>query len=198
MEHRDSAGNAGTIGPGGVQWMTAGRGIIHSEMPVVTEGELHGFQLWINLPAAQKMTKPWYQDIQAEAIPVVEGPGASVRVMGGASGGAEGPVVLRNGGLLLDVRLEAGAAWAQEVPGRWNAFAYVYEGAGALGGRDVEVRSAYVFGNGGDKVEAAAGGAGLKFLLVAGQPIGEPVVQVRWALGGGCCDRGKGRVRVTP
>lgn len=158
--------------------MTAGRGIVHSEMPVVTDGDLHGFQLWVNLPAAQKMTKPYYQDIQADQIPVVDpSPGSTVRVMGGASGGAMGPIKLRNGGLLLDVRLAPGAAWDQEVPSKWNSFAYVYEGGGSLGGQAVAIQHAYVFGNEGDTVRASAGAEGLKFLLVAGQPINEPIVQ---------------------
>lgn len=188
MEHRDSAGNHGVIGPGGVQWMTAGRGIVHSEMPVVTDGDLHGFQLWVNLPAAQKMSKPWYQDIGADAIPVVAPggqAGASVRVMAGASGGATGPIKLRNGGLLLDVRLAAGAEWGQEVPPQWNAFAYVYEGGGKLGGHAVDIRHAYVLGNEGTRVQAEAGGGGLRFLLAAGQPINEPIVQVGRVMRGG-------------
>ena len=180
IEHKDSVGNHGVIGPGGVQWMTAGRGIVHSEMPVLTQGDLHGFQLWINLPAKDKMVKPRYQDLQAEDIPVASAPGASVRVMAGSSGGVEGPLKLRNPGMLLDVRLEAGAEWSQQVPQEWNGFAYVYEGAGKLSGNSVAPQHAYVLGPGqeeGDQVLANAGPAGLKFLLIAGRPINEPIVQ---------------------
>jgi len=177
MEHRDSMGNHGVITDGGVQWMTAGRGIIHSEMPVVTEGDLHGFQLWVNLPAKDKMVKPRYQDIQAADIPLATSPGASVRVMAGTSGGVTGPIKLRNPGTLLDVRLEAGAEWAQEVTPEWNGFAYVYEGDGSLSGTKVAIQHAYVLGKEGNQVQAKAGEAGLKFLLVAGRPINEPIVQ---------------------
>lgn len=177
MEHKDSQGNQGVIGPGGVQWMTAGRGIIHSEMPVVTSGMLHGFQLWVNLPAKDKMVKPRYQDVQADEIPSVEGPGSSVRVMAGAVGDSTGPIKLRHPGTLLDVRLQPGAAWVQDVPGDFTTYAYVYEGSGKLGGTSAEEQHGYVFSTGDGQVEAAAGDAGLKFLLVAAKPFGEPIVQ---------------------
>jgi len=177
MEHKDSAGNHGVIEGGGVQWMTAGRGIIHSEMPQVTDGDLHGFQLWINLPAKDKMVKPRYQDLQANDIPVAETTGASVRVMAGSSHGISGPLKMRNPGMLLDVRLEPGAEWTQEVPEEWNGFCYVYDGKGKVSGHSVEVQTAYVFAREGNEVAATAGDAGLKFLLVAGRPINERVVQ---------------------
>ncbi|KAL6776098.1 hypothetical protein ACKKBG_A19830 [Auxenochlorella protothecoides x Auxenochlorella symbiontica] len=178
MEHRDSYGNHGVIGPGGVQWMTAGRGIVHSEMPKVTEGMLHGFQLWINLPAKDKMVKPRYQDVQADAIPAVEGPGHSVRVMAGSVGATAGPLTLRNPGLLLDVRLEPGAEWSTEVTPDWNGFSYVYEGAGRIGGSPAAVENLQVFGNEGSTVIArAAEDRPLKFLLAFGKPIGEKVIQ---------------------
>jgi redox-sensitive bicupin YhaK (pirin superfamily) len=139
MEHRDSQGNAGVIGAGGVQFMTAGRGIIHSEMPVVEGGEmLHGFQLWVNLPAKDKMCKPRYQDYQPSDIPTVDtGAGARARVLAGDGGlglAATGPVELRHPGLLLDVILAPGAKAAQRVPAGFNAFAYVYAGSGSVGG----------------------------------------------------------------
>ncbi|KAI7838766.1 hypothetical protein COHA_007559 [Chlorella ohadii] len=187
MEHADSMGNKGVIGDGGVQWMTAGRGVIHSEMPVVTSGDLHGFQLWINLPAKDKMMKPRYQDYQAEDIPVAEKDGASVRVMAGDSMGIHGPIKLRNPGLLLDVRLAPGATWQQAVPTEWNGFAavptewngfaYVYEGAGRIGDKAAQPEHAYVLHNEGDTVQATASEAGLKFLLICGKPIGERIVQ---------------------
>lgn len=182
MEHRDSQGNQGVIGPGGVQWMTAGRGIIHSEMPKVTDGILWGFQLWINLPKKDKMCKPRYQDYQKGDIPVVElpgAPGSSVRVMAGTSstGGVTGPIRMRNPGLLMDVRLGAGGSFKQEVPEGWNGFAYVYDGEGKICGTKATPEHAMVLGP-GDHVEATAGAsAGLRFLLIAGKPIGEPIVQ---------------------
>lgn len=178
MEHRDSYGNHGIIRDGGVQWMTAGRGIIHSEMPKVTTGMLHGFQLWINLPAKDKMVKPRYQDLQAGDIPAVEGAGHSVRVMAGELEGVRGPLTLRNPGTLLDVRLEAGAEWSADVDPAWNGFAYVYEGEGRIGGRPASVEHLFVWGNDGATVTVkAAPSAPLKFLLAFGKPIGEPIVQ---------------------
>lgn len=178
VEHRDSVGNHGVIGPGGVQWMTAGRGIVHSEFPATLDGDLHGFQLWINLPAKDKMVKPRYQDLQADQIPTASFPGGSVRVMAGTSGGMTGPLKLRNPGMLLDVRLEAGAQWTQEVPAEWNGFAYVYEGNGRLSGESVAIQHAYIFGE-GNQVAAQAGDAGLRLLLVVGKPIKEPIVQCK-------------------
>lgn len=177
MEHADSMGNKGVIGPGGVQWMTAGRGVVHSEMPVVTSGQLHGFQLWINLPAKDKMCKPRYQDYQADDIPAAESDGASVRVMAGSRGGVAGPIKLRNPGMLLDVRLQPGASFTQHVPEAWNGFAYVYEGKGRIGDKNAQEEHAYILHNEGDTVAATAGEAGLKFLLICGKPIGEPIVQ---------------------
>lgn len=183
MEHRDSVGNHGVIGPGGVQWMTAGRGIIHSEMPVVTEGDLHGFQLWINLPAKDKMTKPKYQDLQADDIPVSEFQGGSTRVMAGKYSSVDGPLKLRNPGLLLDVRLKANCPpWSHQIVSEWNAFAYVYQGSGKLGEKNASMQHAYIFSNAGDTVTAEAGPEGLRFLLIAGLPINEPIVQYGTAL----------------
>lgn len=182
MEHRDSVGNKGVICDGGVQWMTAGRGIVHSEMPVVSEGDLHGFQLWINLPAKDKMVKPRYQDIQAPDIPVVEfKDGGHARVMAGVCEGVEGPLKLRNPGLLLDVTVPASSqTWKQTIPREWNGFAYVYDGAGTISDMRVEEQHAYIFAQeGGDFVAAKADAASkeISFLLIAGKPIGEPIVQ---------------------
>eukprot|EP00798_Chlamydomonas_sp_ICE-L_P021311 gene21311-28242_t len=178
IEHRDNAGNQGVIGPGGVQWMTAGRGIIHSEMPKVTTGMLHGFQLWINLPKKDKMCKPRYQDYQAEDIPIQEdGNGTSVRVMAGESLGAVGPIKMRNPGLLMDIRMKPGASFMQLVPKEWSGFAYVYEGSGTISGTKGVIEQALVLGE-GDHIRAdATGPDGFKFLLIAGQPIKEPIVQ---------------------
>lgn len=178
IEHRDSAGNQGVIGPGGVQWMTAGRGIIHSEMPRTTDGMLHGFQLWINLPKKDKMCKPRYQDYQAKDIPIAEKEGASVRVMAGESLNVTGPIKTRNPSLLLDCRLSKhAAAFRQPVPEDFNGFMYVYEGSGSICGTKASPETTLVMGP-GDHIEAQPSGEeGLKFLLVAGKPIGEPVVQ---------------------
>ncbi|PSC74518.1 Pirin [Micractinium conductrix] len=177
IDHADSMGNKGTITDGGVQWMTAGRGVIHSEMPQITQGDLHGFQLWINLPAKKKMCKPQYQDYQAKDIPSVDKDGASVRVLAGSRLGTEGPIKMRNPGMLLDVRLSPGASFTHPVPEAWNGFCYVYEGSGRIGDKAAQGQHAYVLHNEGDTVAASAGDQGLKFLLIAGQPIGEPIVQ---------------------
>mmetsp|Transcript_21360 Transcript_21360/g.46698 ORF Transcript_21360/g.46698 Transcript_21360/m.46698 type:complete len:293 (-) Transcript_21360:786-1664(-) len=177
MEHKDSAGNHGVIGPGGVQWMTAGRGIIHSEMPKSTEGLLHGFQLWINLPAKDKMCKPRYQDYQASDIPVAEQDGVSVRVMAGESLGVTGPIKMRNPGMLLDCRLSKGANFSQPVPEDWSGFAYVYHGAGKISGTKATPEQALVLGEGDHLVASTDSEEGLRFLLIAGRPIKEPIVQ---------------------
>ncbi|KAK9829809.1 hypothetical protein WJX72_008023 [[Myrmecia] bisecta] len=177
MEHRDMLGNQGVIGPGGVQWMTAGRGIVHSEMPKVTDGELWGFQLWINLPAKDKMIKPRYQDYQADQIPAVERDGVRVRVMAGESLGATGPIEMRNPGMLMDVQVAKGATFTQAVPEGWNGFAYVCHGSGKISGTSLKAEQNAVLGP-GDHIQATTDNdAGLRFLLVAGKPIGEPVVQ---------------------
>lgn len=183
MEHKDSVGNHGVIGPGGVQWMTAGRGIIHSEFPAVTEGDLHGFQLWINLPAKDKMIKPWYQDLQASDIPVIHLRGeeseSNVRVMAGEVDGTSGPLKLRNPGLLFDVSLAPGDEWDYDIPSEWNGFCYVYEGSGFLGKQTVTSQHAYIFEREGHEgtLHAKAGSGPLKFLLISGRPINEPIVQ---------------------
>ena len=178
MEHKDSAGNHGIIRDGGVQWMTAGRGIIHSEMPAVSEGTLHGFQLWINLPAKDKMCKPRYQDYQEKDIPIKESPDglSSVRVMAGDSMNTTGPIVMRNPGCLLDFRIKPGGVISQKVPSEWNGFVYVYQGAGEVSGSQASIEHAMVLGP-GDHITAKASENGLNFLLIAGRPIGEPIVQ---------------------
>lgn len=179
MAHEDSAGNKGVIGPGGVQWMTAGRGVIHSEMPRSREGRLWGFQLWINLPKKDKMMKPRYQDYQANEIPVGQAPGVSVRVLAGESLGVKGPIKMVNPGLLMDVRLEAGATHKEAVPEGWSGFAYVYEGSGTICDSSASPEQALVLGP-GDHISATAAAdssSGLKFLLIAGRPINEPIVQ---------------------
>ncbi|MAF49084.1 MAG: pirin family protein [Rhodospirillales bacterium] len=125
MRHRDSVGNDGLLAPGDIQWMTAGRGIIHSEMPEMIGGKLKGFQLWINLPAAQKMIPPTYQDIPSAEIPIVDGGGASVRVLVGDYQGATGPARAQTPIRIMDVRLDASAAWTIEPDDGHNVFACV-------------------------------------------------------------------------
>jgi hypothetical protein len=186
MRHRDSAGHAGVIEAGGVQWMTAGRGIVHSEMPEQDRGRLAGFQLWVNLPAAHKMMAPRYQEIPAQGIPVErrEG-GVEVRVVAGTTGqDTRGPVRdLVTDVLYLDVILPAEAAYAEAVPASRNAFLLVNEGEiEANGGTSrsplrVAAGELAVLGP-GEGVSVRAGTRGARFLLVAGEPIGEPVARM--------------------
>lgn len=136
MRHEDHQGNRGELGPGSVQWMTAGRGIIHSEMPLQEDGLMWGFQLWVNLPAAQKMVDPRYQDIASERIPAVETvAGAKIRVIAGEAEGAVGPVEgIATAPLYLDVALARETGYELAVPPEHNALVYVFEGEGVIGG----------------------------------------------------------------
>jgi redox-sensitive bicupin YhaK (pirin superfamily) len=174
MLHEDHLGNKGNLKSGGVQWMTAGRGIIHSEMPQQDRGRMRGFQLWINLPAKDKMKPASYRDLQAAEIPEVAlAGGGKVRVIAGERAGTRAPVQPgATDATYLDVHLRAGAAFSHPVKEGYNAFAYVYEGA--LDG--IPAHSAAVFTTQGD-VQAKAGPDGARFLLLAGRPLGEPVVQ---------------------
>jgi redox-sensitive bicupin YhaK (pirin superfamily) len=179
MQHKDSGGNTGDLGPGDVQWMTAARGLIHSEMPQQTEGRMRGFQLWLNLPAKEKMQPPAYRDIPAGQIPSVAIDQGVVKVIAGEFGGTRGAV---HGGSTdpqyWDVHLEPGAAFEAALPAAHNAFVYAYEGE-AFVGEDKKVlpqRAAGLLSNGG-KVRIVAGAKGARALLLAGKPIGEPVVQ---------------------
>jgi len=182
MHHRDHTGTAGVIGPGGVQWMTAGRGIIHAETPVPDEnGALRGFQLWTNLPAAEKMREPGYQEFAADAVPEANlGAGSQVRVIAGTVGGVTGPV--RGIGAqptFLDITLEAGAAIAVPLAAPLNAFAYVADGALEIGGEaaaSVPTRHLAVLTN-GDSVKLRAGDGPCRLLLVAAEPLNEPVAR---------------------
>src|SRR5690606_17097168 len=135
MRHGDNQGNTGLLGPGSVQWMTAGRGIVHSEFPEQEEGLMWGFQLWVNLPRTDKMIAPRYQDIQADGIPEVElGPGAKARVLVGEIGGVVGPVKhVATEPVYFDLHLKPGASYTAALPPAHNAFAYVYEGQAKVG-----------------------------------------------------------------
>ncbi len=184
MAHADHVGHRGELAAGGVQWMTAGRGIIHSEMPRQRDGLLWGFQLWVNLPARLKMTAPRYQDIPPERVPEASlGEGVRARVIAGEAGGARGPVegiVTRP--LYLDVRMDAGARASLPLEAGHHAFAYVYEGRATLGpvedgaAREVSTGQLAVLGE-GDRLTALAGGVPARFLLLAARPLREPVAR---------------------
>jgi hypothetical protein len=173
MLHEDHLGNKGNLKSGGVQWMTAGRGIIHSEMPQQDRGRMRGFQLWINLPAKDKMKPASYRDLAASDIPEVKLGEGKVRVIAGNYAGTAAPVKPgATDATYFDVHLPAGATFTHKVPDGYNAFAYVYEGE--LEG--IPTRSAAVFTQEGD-VQVKAGSQGARFLLLAGRPLNEPVVQ---------------------
>ncbi len=179
MQHRDHAGHAGELGPGSVQWMTAGRGIIHSEMPQQDDGLMWGFQLWINLPAREKMTPPRYQEFAADRIPLVEaGAGARVHVIAGSFGGVSGPVSgIATAPLYLDVELAAGAVLQCPLPAAAAALLYVFEGAVSVAGeRLVAPVGAPLTGEGGVRLEAGADSAA-RVLVLAATPLHEPVVR---------------------
>jgi quercetin 2,3-dioxygenase len=176
MLHQDHLGNRGNLQSGGVQWMTAGRGIIHSEMPQQERGRMRGFQLWINLPAKEKMKPAGYRDLQASDIPEVKFPGGLARVIAGSVGSIKAPV---GGGstdpLYLDVHLEAGAKFSHPIKDGYNAFVYPYEGEITIGGKTLESRAAGVLSTEGELLVETRSEA--RFILLAGKPIGEPVVQ---------------------
>ena len=179
VEHQDSMGNKGTIGPGELQWMTAGGGIVHQEMPQRTAGMLAGFQLWVNLPARQKMMDPRYRDVKAGDPPVADmGNGISVKVIAGEAGGKRGPVRDIVADIqYLDVTMPAKSALEHPVKRGHNAFAYVYQGRGRFG-PDPKSRAGpenIVLFADGDNVGVRALEGPLGFLLVSGKPIGEPV-----------------------
>jgi redox-sensitive bicupin YhaK (pirin superfamily) len=178
MRHRDNHGNQGDLGPGSVQWMTAGRGVVHSEMPLQEDGLMRGFQLWVNLPAHDKMTAPRYQDIPGDAIPEVARGGAMIRVIAGqTTEGTVGPVAgIATEPLYLDVALAPGAEFAEAVPAGHNAFAYVYEGDAAIAGKSVAAHQLAVLGA-GTRFAATAGAEGARLILVAGRPLGEAVAR---------------------
>jgi redox-sensitive bicupin YhaK (pirin superfamily) len=184
VKHRDTLGNSGTIGAGDVQWMTAGRAIMHEEMPQQQGGLLSGFQLWVNLPAKDKMMEPRYQDIAAARIPEIDRPGGvKVRVITGTVDGVRGPVSdIVVDPVYLDVAMPPGAAFVQPIERGHTAFAYVFEGEGMFGiaeqkdGQTVGHPMLVILGD-GDHVEVRTDEQAVRFLLVSGKPIGEPIAR---------------------
>ncbi|KAJ8774342.1 hypothetical protein K2173_011591 [Erythroxylum novogranatense] len=179
ITHQDFAGHKGTIHAGDVQWMTAGRGIVHSEMPA-GEGTQKGLQLWINLSSIDKMIEPRYQELLSEDIKYAEKDGAEVRIIAGESMGVKSPVYTRTPTMYLDFTLIPGAQVHQEIPDSWNAFVYIIEGAGIFGSSDSAPVSAHhvlVLGSGNGLSVWNTTAEALRFVLIAGQPLNEPVVQ---------------------
>jgi len=180
MRHRDSAGNEGLLSPGSVQWMTAGRGVIHSEMPEQQEGAMEGFQLWLNLPGKDKMREPWYRDIATEEVPEWEAAGVKLRVIAGSSQGVAGAVQREDTqALYLDMHLEPGAIFEQPLPETHNAFVVVYRGELTTADQVVRPRRMAIMANtpGSNGIALQAGPEGAKAILVAGKPLKEPIAQ---------------------
>jgi redox-sensitive bicupin YhaK (pirin superfamily) len=183
-DHRDTMGNAGTIGPGAVQWMSAGGGLLHEEMPRPVRGRLEGFQLWVNLPARLKMSRPNYQEFAAEQIPEARrDDGTVIRVVAGETDGVRGAVrEIAMQPTYLDVHLAPGASFVQPIPRGHAAFAYAYRGGGTFGigagdaGTAMTAPRLAILGD-GDAFEARAGDAGTRFLLVSGEPTREAIAR---------------------
>ncbi|MDX1549889.1 MAG: pirin-like C-terminal cupin domain-containing protein, partial [Lysobacter spongiicola] len=179
----DNHGNEGVLVPGSVQWMTAGRGLVHSEMPEQLEGRMRGFQLWVNLPASEKMCEPRYQEFSPASIPSVRvSDGVEIKVIAGRVGDAQGPISQpATRPVYLDVSMAAGTAWEYELPEGHNAFAYVFEGSVQVGAdsvdaRELATRQLGVLG-GGRRLAVRAGASGARLILVAGRPLREPVAR---------------------
>jgi quercetin 2,3-dioxygenase len=180
MRHGDNQGNQGLLGPGSVQWMTAGRGIVHSEFPEQQEGLMWGFQLWVNLPRTDKMTAPRYQDIQADRVPEVElGPGARARVLVGTVNGVAGPVTdVATEPVYFDLHLDAGASYLAELPESHNVFAYVYAGDAKVGTSGTAIaRGELALTSPGTSLPVTAGAEGARLIVVGGRPLNEPVAR---------------------
>ncbi len=183
VEHRDSLGNAGTIGAGDVQWMTAGSGILHEEMPKPVDGRMEGFQLWVSLPARLKMSEPRYREVLAADIPTVRAGDAEIRVIAGQVNRTRGPVTeIAADPIYFDVRVAPGAAFQHALDSSHAVCVYVFDGEGTFGampspaGGPVTAPTLIVLGS-GDTVAAQAGASGLRFLLMAGLPLREPIAR---------------------
>lgn len=178
MRHRDNKGHEGVLESGGVQWMTAGRGIVHSEMPEQREGRMRGFQLWVNLPARDKMKQPRYQEFGAEKFPTAAlSPGARAKVIAGRLGGGVSPIEgIAVDPLYVDLRLESGVEVELPIPTGHAAVLYVFEGAAVVAGTDVVRGMLAVLGD-GSSIRLRAGGEGAALLIIAGRPIGEPIAR---------------------
>jgi quercetin 2,3-dioxygenase len=178
VDHKDSMGNEGSIGAGDVQWMTAGRGILHEEMPRRGEGGMEGFQLWVNLPAKQKMTKPRYQEVTSARIPEVHRPdGTTIRVIAGTVDDTVGAVTeIAADPTCLDVHLASGAIFSDPVPRGHAAFLYLYAGGLVVGASTASATSLLVLSD-GDAVSVNGGSEESRFLLISGKPLNEPVAR---------------------
>ena len=178
MEHKDSMGNTGNLGPGDAQWMKAASGVIHSEMPKQKDGAMRGFQLWINLPAENKMDNPEYQEFPSARFPVVETPDFKVKVLVGQFSEVSGPIVDDITGVsYFDVKVKAGKHFQHDLPAENNSFLYVFEGGGQLNGQAVPLNTFIALGTDDTSPDFTASEQGARFILISGKPINEPIVQ---------------------
>lgn len=179
MRHHDSAGNQGLLGPGGVQWMTTGSGLIHSELPEQQEGLMEGFQLWLNLPGRNKMIKPSYRDIPTDQVPeLTTALGVKVRVIAGSSHGVEGAVQRPDTfPIYVDVHMPAETHFTQDIPAGHNAFAYTYRGEVTIAGTPVPDRIMAILANDGAHQVTLFAKQPSRVLIIAGQPLNEPIAQ---------------------
>ncbi len=178
MQHRDSMGNRGELRSGGAQWMKAASGVIHSEMPMQENGLMRGFQLWINLPASQKMSAPEYQEFGPASFPLVKTNGATVKVLIGEFGGSRGAIVDPFTNVLYwDVQLNPNTDFQGEIPAGHKCFLYPFEGDIASGGTSVPQNALAIMDGEKGLITAKAGATGARFLVVAGKSLGEPIVQ---------------------
>jgi redox-sensitive bicupin YhaK (pirin superfamily) len=184
VHHRDSIGNSGLIGAGDVQWMTSGGGIMHEELPRRSpDGNVYGFQLWVNLPAALKMSQPRYQEISADSMPIVEKDGARVRLVAGEYGGLHGPVTeIAINPVYMDVELQPDAEFKHPLPEGFTTLAYVFQGKGffrmgpSAPGEDIEAIRMIIFGESGELSVKAAADSSVRFMFMSGARINEPIV----------------------
>ena len=175
FRHKDSAGNEGYLTDGSVQWMTAGKGVIHSEMPEQTEGLVRGFQLWLNLPKEKKMIEPAYNDIPADKIPIVNVPGGQVKIISGTFSDITGPGISHTGILYYDILLDTGSEIIIPIENGWNGFCYVYEGSISCGQTVSKSHLAILSTEGVFRCTATINNT--RFILVAGMPLNEPVAR---------------------
>ena len=178
MEHKDSMGNTGNLGPGSGQWMKAGSGVIHSEMPKQENGLMRGFQLWVNLPAANKMDAPEYQEYDSSAFPLVETPDYDIKIIIGQFADQRSPIVdVITDVSYFDVQVKTGKRFQHELPATHNSFLYVFEGDGQLNGHNVPPNTLVVLGQADSSFDFTAGEHGARFVIISGNPINESVVQ---------------------
>lgn len=178
MEHKDSMGNTGNLGPGSGQWMKAGSGVIHSEMPKQENGLMRGFQLWVNLPAANKMDAPEYQEYDSSAFPLVETPDYDIKIVIGQFADQRSPIVdVITDVSYFDVQVKTGKRFQHELPATHNSFLYVFEGDGQLNGHNVPPNTLVVLGQADSSFDFTAGEHGARFVIISGNPINESIVQ---------------------